>query len=634
MIGLPAGYDVEGAIVRLEDLTRSMIQDRLQPLPDLTASQAADRWRILPDTSARPGRWSTAEAPYLRGIMDACSDPLSRRVVFQKPSQVGGTEVLLNLLLYVILVDPGPALVVQYSIDEAQKWSKERFSAMVRDVPQLAQRVADPRSRDSDNTILSKRFSGGHLGVVGANAPAGLSARPRRYAFLDEVDRYPPSAGTEGDPVWLAIKRLRSFWNSLVYMCSSPGLKGSSRIAAEYSKTDRGRYYVPCPHCEFRQQLVWSRIRWDKRAGVEGPERHDASSVRYECVECGRPIEEARKREIVTAGEWRATAEGLPGWRGFQMSALPCLWVSWEDLVTEWAEATTPQRNPELLQVFTNTTLGEVWDPSSSSADPTALRKRAEDYGTDPIPEGVCAITAGVDVQADRLEVEIVGWGPGQESWSLDYVVISGDPSVDTIWGEDLLHLLSRVYNHPAGVRMRIHAAAIDSGYYTSQVYRFTAAHGAARIWAVKGSSTQGRPIWPRRASRKNKQRAPVYIVGVDAAKLTIAQRLQIEAPGPGYCHFPTRYPAEWFSGLTSERLVLRRNRRGHTAREWIVEEGVSNEPLDCRVYALGALEGAQLGGLSLEAIRAHLQDQQGSRPAVQRTSSRRGRRIYSEGVR
>lgn len=631
---IPEDFDVEAAVRRTEEATVLLIEDRLRPPPELNVSDWSDEFRVLPDTSARPGPWRTDEAPYLRGVMDACSDPTVERVVFVKPSQVGGTECINNVLGYFIHQDPAPILVVQYSIEEAHKWSKERFAKMVDSTPALGERIAPPRSRDSGNTILSKSFPGGHLGVVGANAPSGLSARPRRVVLIDEVDRFPPSAGTEGDPVELAVKRTRTFFNRLVFLNSSPGHADTSRIWEAYQETDQCQFYVPCPACRGWQVLRWENLVWEKREGVEGAAKHRPETVRYGCSHCGELIHERHKRKMVQAGEWRPTnQDGIPGYRGFQMSALPALWVKWEDLVREWVAATTPEPNPELLQVFVNTSLGEPWEAKGVGMDYEDLVRLAEDYDADPLPEGVCVITAGVDVQDDRLEVELVGWGVGMESWSLDYLIIRGDPSTHEVWDVQLHNALSRVFQHPLGPRIRISCSGVDSGYMTQQVLRFTKPREAARVYAFKGSSELGKPIISR-PGRRNKLKAPVHMIGTDAVKTLLYQRLQLELPGPGRCHFPNRYPEEYFRQLTAEQMRRRKNRKGHVVREWVVKKGRRNEALDCRVYAHAAMEALIQSGLDLQAVHDHIralatQDPVG--PPPQRPGGKR--RVLSRGV-
>jgi phage terminase large subunit GpA-like protein len=628
---LPEDYDFEGAIRRTEEASAQLIRERLRPPPRLSVSEWADRHRILPETSPYPGRWDTDRAPYLRGIMDACSDPDTERVVFMKPSQVGGTEAINNVLGYYIDQDPAPILVVQYSVDEAQKWSKERFSAMVRDTPRLGQRVASARSRDSDNTILSKSFPGGHLGVVGANAPSGLSSRPRKVVLIDEVDRFPPSAGTEGDPVDLAITRTEAFWDRLIFLNSSPSLEGLSRIAAAFNETDQARYHVPCPECATYQVLAWENLRWEKREDKKGPSRHRPETARYACPHCGYLIHEREKPVIIRQGEWRSTAEGSsPGWRGFHINALYSLLTRWESLARKFIAATSPETNTEKLQVFVNTVLGEPFEAAGVTLSASELRQKAQEekYSESPLPDRVAVLTAGVDVQDDRIEVVVFGWGPGEESWSLEHHVIYGDPSTKKIWDEDLDLVLNKVYKHPAGVRLRISAAGVDSGHYAQMAYRFCKAREARRVWAMKGVGTIGAPLVDR-PTRRNKLRTPLFKVGTDAAKTTIYSRLELDHPGPGYCHHRPDYPEEYFDQLTAEKRKKKKNRRGFTTAEWVLAPGRRNEVLDCTVYALAALEALTLGGLDLERVLEYIQGttEEGKKP------SRKKRRVLSEGV-
>ena len=633
---LPEGYDIEDAIRRTERVSADLIRDRLRPPPRLSVSEWADRHRILPDTSPYPGRWDTQRAPYLRGVMDACSDPDVERVVFMKASQVGGTEAINNVLGYFIDQDPAPILVVQYSLDEAHKWSKERFSKMVRDTPRLRGKIATAKSRDSDNTILSKSFDGGHLGVVGANAPSGLSARPRRIILLDEVDRFPPSAGTEGDPVDLAETRAAAFWNRLIFLNSSPGMEGLSRIDEAYNETDQQKYFVPCPSCGEYQVMAWENMSWDKVEGEEGPGRHRPETVRYACSHCGDLIPETCKAEMVRRGEWRPTnPDAPPHWRGFQLSALYSLLAKWEDQVRKFVAATSPEPNPEKLQVFVNTVLGEPFEAAGVTLDHSELWQRAqpEEYTDEEIPEGVCVITAAADVQDDRIEVLVMGWGVGEESWSLEHRVLYGDPSINRMWDEDLDHVLARVYDHPLGVRLRISAAGIDSGHYTQQAYRFAKAREARRVWALKGVGTIGAPLMDR-PTRRNKYKAQLFKVGTDAAKTSIYARLQIEEPGPGYCHHRSDFPEEYYRQLTAERRKREKNRRGfHTAR-WVKRPGRRNEILDLTVYNLAVLEGLTMGGMDLKRVSEYIRQasKKGS-DGKQSSPPGRRRRILSEGV-
>lgn len=569
----------------------------------LSVSEWADRERVLPDTAAEPGRWRTSRAPYLRGIMDACSDPRIERVAVMKAAQVGYSEAILNVLGYFIDQDPAPILLVQISVGEAAKFSKERIAPLIESCPSLRGKIAPARSRDSENTIESKSFPGGHLGIVGANAPSGLRSRARRVALFDEVDGYPPSAGTEGDPIELARKRQSTFWNRLELTGSTPTVADLSRIEEAVRECDElRRYHVPCPHCEEFQPLEWGGKDAGHGLKWETDERGAPIEVGYLCRGCGALIDERYKTRMLAGGRWIADEpHPSPTRLAFHIPGLLSPWVSWTELVKEWLDA---QGHPAKLQVFVNTRLGEVWDAQGDGLDPDPLLARRESYEADPVPAGVVLITAGVDVQADRLEAEILGWGLGDESWSLDYLRIPGDPTTPDLWHMLDELVVRRTYAHPGGARLRVSATAIDSGFMTQQVYRFVKDRQAIRVWAIKGMDGQGRPIMGRPSTR-NKLKVPLYPVGVDAAKSVVYGRLRITQPGAGFCHFPDRFPydEEFFRQLTAEKVVLRQSRNGYTKREWVRRHGRRAEVLDCRVYATAALEGLLASGVRLEMV-------------------------------
>jgi len=523
--------------------------------------------------------WRTDFAPYQRAIMDACSDPAVREVVFMKSAQVGWTEILNNVIGYHIDQDASPILLMQPTLDMAEAWSKDRLAPMIRDTPALSGKIADPKSRDSGNTLLHKQFSGGHLTVVGANAPSGLASRPIRILLCDEVDRFPASAGTEGDPIDLARKRTTTFWNRKVLMGSTPTVKGASRIEAAFEQSDMGYYFVPCPHCEEFQRLLWSQLKWDDGK----PE-----TARYVCASCGTLLDDNEKTIMVRRGEWRATKD-FDGIRGFHMSELYSPWVSWPDLATAFLRA---KKLPETLKTWINTALGETWEEDGSTVDPESLLSRREPYGPDQVPQGVLAITMGGDVQADRVEMQLLGWGADEECWILEQHVIRGDPDKPEIW-KDVDNYLKSSYETEDGRTLPIEAAAIDSGGLSTQsVYQYVVARKRWRIWAVKGMAGAGRLAWPKAAS-KTKSRAMVFILGVDTIKSLLYGRIaKVAEPGPGYLHLPATANDEFCRQLTSER-ALKKYVRGRPSIVWEPRSsGIKQEAQDCWVYGYAAMLG------------------------------------------
>ncbi len=520
--------------------------------------------------------------------MDAFADPSVEEIVVMSSAQVGKTEILNNIVGFFISMDPSPILIVQPTLDMGEAWSKDRLVPMLRDTACLRSAVRDPRSRDSGNTLLHKVFPGGHLTIAGSNSAASLASRPIRIALCDEVDRYPASAGTEGDPVSLAFKRTANFWNRKKALFSTPTIKGSSRIEAAYEGSDKRRYAVPCPKCGEFQFLSWQQVKWEDGA----PE-----AAEYECLFCKERWSDGDRFRAIRFGKWEATGP-FTGVAGFHLSAIYSPWTSLREVVRQWLES---QRSPEQLKTFVNTVLGETWEERhDAKIDAHVLMERCEDFGEE-LPEGVAIITAGVDVQADRLVAEVVGWGRDEESWSLGTHVIPGDTARVEVWA-GLDDLLTSEYSHPCGLAMKIRAACIDSGYKDAMVLRFARDKYGRRVFAVKGRAGD-LPIWPRKPSRKNQ--TPFFIVGVDAVKDSVYERLRIADEGPGYCHFPEGRDLAWFEELTAERKVTSYP-KGYAKREWRKDPGQRNEAIDCRVYSYAALHSlyASGGRLNVEAER------------------------------
>lgn len=580
-----------------------MFWEALQPPRRLTVWEWADAYRVLSTAeSSMPGRWETANAEWLREIMDCLSpDNPARIVVLMKGSQVGGTEAGNNLVGHTIHERPGPIMVVQPTVEMGKRWSQQRLKPLTK-LPVIAAKMSANKSRDAANTMAMKDFDGGVLVIAGANSAASLASMPVRTLILDEVDRYPYDVDGEGDPVGLALARTTTFLRSRkVFMISTPTITGESRIETAFEDTDQRRYHLPCPYCGHMQWLHWGSDK-DTKGGIRW-EKHDPSVVWYECEECGAAISEDHKGAMLAAGEWRATAQATePGSVGFHLSTLYSPYFSWRQMVHEWNKA---QRDPALLQAFINTRLGETWDPvAADGIDADTIAARASGL-IEAIPDVARLITAGVDVQDDRLEAELVAWGPGYESWSLDYVILYGDPTARPVWNS-LDAWLKHVRRRQSGTDAHVDAVAIDSGHATSHVYEYCKRHKRSRCtrWAIKGRGGPAIPIWSSKASRSNKQRVPVHTIGVDDAKWTIYQRLAIDEAGPGFCHVPEDRDPEWYEQLTAEQRVRIEKATGPHYK-WQLRKGRKrNEALDCRVYALAALEGLIAGGRRLDPAR------------------------------
>jgi phage terminase large subunit GpA-like protein len=539
----------------------------------------ADEHRMLSSkASAEPGAWRTDRTPYLREIMDRLS-PHDRcqRVVFMKGSQVGGTECGNNWIGYVIAHSPGPMLMVQPTVDGAKRASKQRLAPMIEATPALRERVSEARTRDSGNTMMVKEFPGGLLILTGANSAAGLRSMPIRYLFCDEVDEYPGDVDNQGDPVSLAEKRTNTFANRKVFLVSTPTVKGVSRIEKEWLASDQRRYFVPCPHCGNMDWIRWENIRWND---------DDPDTAYLQCVACERPIEERHKATMLTKGEWFATAEGDRRTCGYHLSSLyaPLGWKAWGEVVRDFLGA---KDDPHKFKTWINTELGEVWEERGEEVDADSLKARLEEYRAD-VPAGVGVLTCAVDVQGDRLECKVKGWGAQEESWLIAVHVIHGDPGTLTVW-EELDTFRKQSFTNEAGRKLRIEITMIDSGgHHTDQVYRYCKARVGQRVFALKGVVGKGREIVSR-ASDRNRYRVKLFSVNTDAAKDQIVSRLRIKIPGPGYVHLPDWTDDEYLAQLTSEKAITKWKPRQGSVREWIKTRD-RNEALDLEVYCLAGL--------------------------------------------
>ena len=565
----------------------------IRPDPLLTISQWADKYRKLSQrASAEPGPWCTDRTPYLREIMD-CLSPSSpiERVVFMSGAQVGKTESGNNWIGYVIHQAPGPMMAVQPTVEMAKRNSKQRIDPLIEESEALREIVQSPRSRDSGNTILSKEFPGGVLVMTGANSAVGLRSMAARFLFLDEVDAYPGDVEGEGDPVNLAMARTRTFARRKVLLCSTPKITGMSRIEAAFEESDQRRYWLPCPHCGEFQVLKFAQLRWPKGE----PEK-----AVYICEHCRREIQNHQKQWMLPRGQWRKGAAGDGRTAGFHLSSLysPVGWFAWSDAAKQFEQA---QKNPALLQVFVNTVLGETWTLLGEAPDWKRLYERREQYRIATVPRGGIFLTAGADVQKDRIEIEVVVWGRGKESWSVDYRVLEGDTSRQAVW-DQLTGLLNETYEHASGVQMPILQLAVDSGYATTEVYEWARRQGG-RVVVVKGDQRSGAvlgapsPIEVGPLGGKVKRGVRVWPVNSGMAKEELYRWLRLDgltdeeieqgAPFPsGYCHFP-RYSEEYFKQITAEQLVTKLV-KGYKRVEW-QKMRERNEALDCRVYARAA---------------------------------------------
>ncbi|MBN5207777.1 phage terminase large subunit family protein [Serratia marcescens] len=584
----------------------------VRPPEPLSLSEWANKYAVLSkETSAQTGRFRSFA--YQDGMMDAITDPAVTQVSVMKSARVGYTKILDHVVGYYLAHDPSPILIVQPRVEDAEDYSKTEIAPMLRDTPVLAEICGDPKAKDSNQTILKKTFANGaNLTLVGANSPGGFRRITCRIILFDEVDGYPSGgAGVEGDQIALGIKRSETFWNRKIALGSTPTVKGTSRIEKAYEESDQRRYYVPCPHCGEFQVLEWGGpetpygIKWDKDENGEGiPE-----SAYYVCRHNGCVIHHNEKSGMVKHGEWRAT-KPFKGHAGFHIWAGYSLFpnAAWKYLVAEWLRV---KNDPLMRQTFINLVLGEPYEDRGEKAlSEKRLLERCEVYAAE-VPDGVTVLTAGIDTQDGRFEIEVTGWGRNEESWSIAFDVIEGDLETNEPW-QRLDAYLKQVWRRADGRGFTIMAACMDSGgHHTQKVYEFAKERLGRRIWAIKGESARGgkrSPVWPtKKPTSKSKASFKPIIIGVNAAKDTIRGRLHIDPPAPGepaasYMHFPADRDLNYFSQLLAERSVLKVS-GGQRYRVWEQLPGRANEALDCRVYSYAALCGLFYLGLKLNLL-------------------------------
>ncbi|RLJ34205.1 phage terminase large subunit GpA-like protein [Chryseobacterium sp. 7] len=567
--------------------------DALQPEPILSVSQWADQNRLLDSkSSAMPGKYRTSITPFLKEIMDHLGEysPVEE-VIVMKGAQLGVTEAGINWIGYTIDVSPCPMLFVEPTKEVVELVSKTRIQPMLESSPSLAHKVKPPKSRDSGNTLTKKEFPGGILRLAGANSAAGLRNMPVKRLMLDEVDAYPVDLDTEGNPIDLAKKRTSTFAKRKIFILSTPVTKGLSVIEPLFESTDQRYFFLPCPHCGALQHLKWENLKYQYNKSSKV-----AKEVYYQCEHCQEGIQESEKTKMLESGVWIPTKPENQNKKrvGYHINSLysPLGWKSWEDLAIEYEEAIG---DVPKMKTFYNTSLGLTYEESGDKPQWEALYDRREDYPRGKIPtDEIAFLTAGVDIQKDRIELEIVGWCEGKVSYSIDYRVlmgfVAGDGSAQ-VW-QKLDAVLNETWIRPDGTQMSIRMMCVDSGNWSSEVYAFCGRYPPSRVVPIKGRDNQITIISAPKAvnvTRKNKSvdGVKVWHVGVSLLKSELYGWLRVNPGDPGYCHFPM-YDEAYFKGLTSEELITTKNKNGHTVQRW-VKKFTRNEPLDIRNYARAA---------------------------------------------
>lgn len=566
----------------------------MKPPDDLSVSEWADKKRRLsPEASAETGHWRTSRTPYLKEPMDAFGDPKVRRIVIVSSSQVGKSEAINNMIGYVVDQDPGSILFVHPTTVDAKEYSKLRIAPMFRDCGSLKSKVADPKSRTSNNTILQKSYPGGILTLCGSTEAHALASKPIRYVFGDERDRWAASAGKEGDPWKLAMARQITFYNAKAVEVSTPTIKNHSAIADSFSEGTMERWCVKCPHCGGYHDIQFSDIRFDKEeTSVNNKKHYKITAIYYICPECAAVSSEADMKRQPAKWIVENPSAYEKGVRSFWLNSFISPWASWESSILEYLEALG---NSAKMQVVYNTRFGMLWEDRGDLEDEESIMARREEYKAE-LPDGVLLLTCGVDTQDTRLEYEVVGHGHFGETWGIKKGIIMGRPDLEETW-QALDDVIDHVYRFESGVGLKISAAFVDEGGHFTQDVRLRCRERLGKkVFAIKGLFGDGIPY----TAPPKQQKIVIngryigqcwwYGIGVDSGKQIITDNLRVQSPGNKYCHFPLRddYSTAYFQGLLSERLVYKEGRK-HSWQWEKIPEHERNEALDCRNYALAA---------------------------------------------
>lgn len=592
------------------ELWQYISKNGLKPLPKTSVSNWADNHRMLSSgISAEPGKWKTSRAPYQKDIMNAFTEPGIHRVVVKSSSQIGKSDMMNNVIGRFAHLDPCAIMMIQPTIDMAQDYSKTRIAPMIRDTKVLNNLFYDVKSRDANNTILSKVFPGGRLIMCGANSPAGLASRPIRILLADEVDRFPDSAGTEGDPVDLAAKRMTTFWNSCMGLFSTPTNEGTSRIDEEYLAGTQEEWQHKCPNCGEYHLLrhIDMTVDYKEIKTPSGKKTVIVNDVKWRCPHCGFSFSEKEMKQTPQKYISRNADALKNGIRSFFVNGFTSPWMTWSKIMREWLEA---KGDPEREKVIMNTVFGESYKQKGAFEDEQIFLRRRESYGAE-LPNGVLLLTAAIDTQDNRLEYEVVGWGKEEECWGIRKGIVLGAPNQARTWKE-IDNILDKTYHFADGKGLKVVRTFIDSGgHYTSDVYNYCQKNFHKQRFAIKGRGGPGIPLIYKIA-KANNAKAPLILLGVDDGKQQIMDRLSINSPGPLYFHFPQDegikelsnrgYDDLYFKGIISEhKKVYKRN--GVLREVWETTKNVRNEPLDLRNYNLACMKSLKPDWDKLEML-------------------------------
>jgi phage terminase large subunit GpA-like protein len=579
-------------------------QNLLRPPPDIKPSEWAERNVRIPEGNAKPGRLRFANAPYQVEPVDQLVNPDCYRVSLMWGAQVGKTLAALIMQGFSIELQPRSQMMMQPSRDDLLTWLETKFNPLVDSTPELKRRIAKPRGRDGVNNQKMKSYPGGFLMFAWSGSPKTMRGRSAPLIVCDEVDGYDATA--EGHPVGLLWQRAATFGDDrMLVEISTPTVKDESYIEKAFEAGDQRRFHVCCPECGHLQTFKWENVNWKGRVstGIDDAEKdmadmdaHEPASALYACEGCGVLLDDGQRvaaiRNAVRDGGGWIAAKPFKGHASYHLNEMYSTFRRLRDIVQSYLDKLATDD----LQTFVNVSLSRTWEEKGEKADPASMQERAKlEVWRAQVPAGGVYLTAGVDMQMDRLEIEVVAWGEAEESWSVAYIVLWGDTTQPDVW-EDLDTLWDETYLHESGAQLEVKAAVLDTGGtngMTQAAYNYLKGKTGRRLFAGKGVPGWDVPVVQapmRKQSGRVKRKVDLFNVGVDGAKAVVMRRWARVEPGPGYCHIPHDREEEWFKQATAEKLVTRYV-KGQPVREWHKPDKARNEALDCRVYAYAALK-------------------------------------------
>lgn len=606
----------------LDGITQAIAraQKHLLPPPDMKPSEWAEKYIRIPAGNAVPGPLRLDNAPYQREPMDMLVNPDCYRVTLMWGAQVGKTLLALCVQGYCIGAEPCSQMMMQPSQDDLRTWLETKFNPLAEECEPIANSIAKPRGRDGVNNQKMKSYPGGFMMFAWSGSPKTMRGRSAPKIVCDEVDGYERTS--EGHPVGLLWQRSATFGDQRFLLeISTPTLKDESYIEKSYEMGDQRHFYVCCPHCDDHVTLSWENVHWEGQRETDEEnlatiEEQKPDTAHLKCPSCGSTWNDGERVAAIRQAESRGagwkSSRPFDGHASYHLNELYSTFRKVPAIVRDYLD----KLKTDDLQTFTNVSLARTWEEKGEKIDPDSLLGRRVEYPAQ-VPAGGVYLTAGIDAQADRLELEIVAWGEGDESWSIDYRVLWGDTLGDEVW-EELDDVLAETFVHESGAHLAISAACLDTGGtngYTQRAYEYARGRTGRRLFAIKGRAGWGMPVVQspqRKQSGKNKRKVDLFIVGTDETKLIVTRRLAVTQPGPGYCHFSMERDAEYFKQLTAEKMTTRYV-KGQPVREWKKPDKARNEALDCRVYATAALKIMQP---ALKRLSERLNGKNFKRPA------------------